>query len=81
MLADFIGSTTEESLEVAIDSGNLQLDFGESVLLIIHNPLRFCLRLFVDFKMGLAESYMAGDWEAKPSPKRFLELLIRSKRG
>lgn len=51
-----------------------------SVRMMLIKPFRFCLRMATDPKMGLAESYMYGEWIADPSPKELLSVLIRAKR-
>lgn len=50
------------------------------VTFYLHNPIRFCIRILLDAKIGLGESYMLADWDASPSAKDFLTLLIRAKR-
>ncbi|PIO66399.1 methyltransferase domain protein [Teladorsagia circumcincta] len=48
--------------------------------MLIHNPIHFCWLMILDEKMGLGETYMAGDWTAEPNPTDFLKLLIRAKK-
>ncbi|KAK0395345.1 hypothetical protein QR680_001241 [Steinernema hermaphroditum] len=49
------------------------------VELFIHNPIKFCIRMLMDPKLGLGESFMAGEWDARPLPKDLLTLLIRAR--
>lgn len=35
--------------------------------------------MLLDGKIGLGETFMYGDWDAEPSPKDLLTLLIRAK--
>ncbi|KAI1712271.1 mycolic acid cyclopropane synthetase domain-containing protein [Ditylenchus destructor] len=80
----------KECLIISIPSSGNSIQFGctsndaqklnRPVRVIILNPFRFCLRMVTDPKMGLAESYMYGEWVAEPSPKECLSLLIRAKR-
>ncbi|TMS35063.1 hypothetical protein L596_002538 [Steinernema carpocapsae] len=51
----------------------------KEVELLVHNPIKFCFRMLMDPKLGLGESFMAGDWDARPFPKDLLTLLIRSR--
>ncbi|VDM63764.1 unnamed protein product [Angiostrongylus costaricensis] len=51
-----------------------------SITVYIHNPIHFCWLMLLDQKMGLGETYTAGDWTAEPNPTEFLKLLIRAKK-
>ncbi|KAI1711672.1 mycolic acid cyclopropane synthetase domain-containing protein [Ditylenchus destructor] len=80
----------KECLIMSIPSSGHTIRFGgtsndaqklsRTVRVMILNPFRFCIRMATDPKMGLAESYMYGEWVAESSPKEFLSLLIRAKR-
>ncbi|GMT15601.1 hypothetical protein PFISCL1PPCAC_6898, partial [Pristionchus fissidentatus] len=52
----------------------------DAVTLRIDHPVQFCWSLLLDQKIGLGESYMNGDWCARPGIKHFLTALIRAKR-
>ncbi|PAV90896.1 hypothetical protein WR25_24201 [Diploscapter pachys] len=53
---------------------------GSIVTLDIVAPVHFCWKMLLDPKLGLGESYMDGDWRAKPNPAEFLMLLMRAKK-
>ncbi|KAF8362821.1 hypothetical protein PRIPAC_89744 [Pristionchus pacificus] len=83
---------TSEQILVDLPSINKCFTFGgqkkltannnetESVTLRIDQPVHFCWSLLLDQKIGLGESYMHGDWCARPGIKAFLTALIRAKR-
>ncbi|GMS86720.1 hypothetical protein PENTCL1PPCAC_8895 [Pristionchus entomophagus] len=83
---------TSEQVLVDLPSINKCLTFGgqkkltannnetEAVTLRIDQPVHFCWSLLLDQKIGLGESYMNGDWCARPGIKAFLTALIRAKR-
>ncbi|VDL81995.1 unnamed protein product [Nippostrongylus brasiliensis] len=52
----------------------------KTVTMFMHNPVHFCWLMLLDQKMGLGETYMAGDWTAEPNPTELLKLLIRAKK-
>ena len=80
---------SSEKLTIVFPALNKSFKFGktdqngknEAVELRIENPIDFCWKMFLDRKLGLAESYLAGDWNASPGPKDLLTLLIRARGG
>uniref|UniRef100_A0A915BDP6 Cyclopropane-fatty-acyl-phospholipid synthase n=1 Tax=Parascaris univalens TaxID=6257 RepID=A0A915BDP6_PARUN len=83
-------SNSNESLRISITNTSEQMHFGNvdavkynsssvPVTFYLHNPIRFCMRILLDAKIGLGESYMLADWDASPSAKDFLTLLIRAR--
>lgn len=60
--------------------GNQNMLIRNPIVVNIKSATKFCLRIFIDFKMGLGESYVAGEWECS-SPKDFLAMLIRHKKA
>uniref|UniRef100_A0A914PJ67 Cyclopropane-fatty-acyl-phospholipid synthase n=1 Tax=Panagrolaimus davidi TaxID=227884 RepID=A0A914PJ67_9BILA len=52
----------------------------ETVELVVHRPIWFCWRMWLDRKMGLGEGFMEGDWDCTPSSKALLTLLIRARK-
>ncbi|CAD6192571.1 unnamed protein product [Caenorhabditis auriculariae] len=55
-------------------------EYPQSTVMRIHKPFHFCWVMLLDPKIGLGESYMAGDWSVTPNPTEFLRLLIRAKK-
>ncbi|VDL77361.1 unnamed protein product [Nippostrongylus brasiliensis] len=88
---DSIVGKSSEKLKLCVTSTGDDVEFDgrevennnectKTMTMFMHNPVHFCWLMLLDQKMGLGETYMAGDWTAEPNPTELLKLLIRAKK-
>uniref|UniRef100_A0A0N5AEU6 Cyclopropane-fatty-acyl-phospholipid synthase n=1 Tax=Syphacia muris TaxID=451379 RepID=A0A0N5AEU6_9BILA len=82
---DKLLAKSDENLCIQIANNKYKFNYKsqnakhQPVTLHIYNPIDFCFRIILDPKIGLGESFMKQDWDAEPSPKDLLTLMIRAK--
>src|SRR4051794_10072881 len=84
MFDELLSPTKRDSLHIHFPSPSIDDRSPSSpadVHLRIHRPISFCLRMLLyNRRIAMAESFMAGEWDAPPSLKSLLQLLISSRR-